>query len=233
MTSLIRLAPSVRGPAPPRAVTWPTLDPAARFMADASLTIAYQRGEASPPVAGCREIVTSRNAWERTGTRPCHLPGDGDAKVRAMPEISGETLRAWRRSWGWDAPELARQLRKGCATHPGVHVRFVGNQDHLRVWAGQAVPSGCDDHDRQASCDRLVAIAAGDDHAARRRHSLLLGTTALTSAFRSGCDLCNQTRRSTRPNSEAPTLMSCTPHPAGCLKMSVAGATMSRGRKLR
>jgi hypothetical protein len=91
---------------------------------------------------------------------------------------------------------------------PGVHVRFVGNQDHLRVWAGQAVPSGCDDHDRQASCDRLVAIAAGDDHAARRRYFLLLGTTALTSAFRSGCDLCNQTWRSTRPNSEAPTLMS-------------------------
>src|ERR1035437_280151 len=90
--------------------------------------------------------------------------------------------------------------------------KFVGNQDHLRVWAGQAGPSGCDDHDRQASCDRLVAIAAGDDHAARRRHSLLLlVTTALTSAFGSGWDLYNQTRRSTRPNSEAPTLMSHTP----------------------
>ncbi len=29
-----------------------------------------------------------------------------------MPEISGETLRAWRRSRGWDVPELARQFRK-------------------------------------------------------------------------------------------------------------------------
>ena len=35
-----------------------------------------------------------------------------------MPEISGETLRAWRRSCGWDVPELARQLRKAAGNDP-------------------------------------------------------------------------------------------------------------------
>src|ERR1035441_4832279 len=35
---------AVPQPAPPRAVTWPTLDPAVSFMADAFLTIAYQHG---------------------------------------------------------------------------------------------------------------------------------------------------------------------------------------------
>ena len=35
-----------------------------------------------------------------------------------MPEISGETLRAWRRSRGWDVPELARQLRKAAGNDP-------------------------------------------------------------------------------------------------------------------
>jgi len=29
-----------------------------------------------------------------------------------MPGLDGEMLRAWRRSRGWDVPELARQLRR-------------------------------------------------------------------------------------------------------------------------
>jgi Ankyrin repeats (3 copies) len=33
-------------------------------------------------------------------------------KVRAMPHIDGEALRAWRRSRGWDVPETARRLRR-------------------------------------------------------------------------------------------------------------------------
>ena len=28
-----------------------------------------------------------------------------------MPTIDGETLRAWRRSRGWDVPEMARRMR--------------------------------------------------------------------------------------------------------------------------
>jgi hypothetical protein len=35
-----------------------------------------------------------------------------------MPEISGETLRAWRRSRGWDVPETARQLRRAAENDP-------------------------------------------------------------------------------------------------------------------
>jgi hypothetical protein len=35
-----------------------------------------------------------------------------------MPEISGETLRAWRRARGWDVPETARQLRRAAGNDP-------------------------------------------------------------------------------------------------------------------
>jgi tetratricopeptide (TPR) repeat protein len=38
-----------------------------------------------------------------------------------MPGIDGGTLRAWRRSRGWDVPEVARQLRRA-ARDTGVHI---------------------------------------------------------------------------------------------------------------
>ncbi len=75
-----------------------------------------------------------------------------------MPEISGETLRAWRRSGGWDVPETARQLRKaaGNDTMP-VHdalVRMIYRWERLglrteryellyrRLGAGMPRPDG-------------------------------------------------------------------------------------------
>src|SRR5260370_25043708 len=38
-----------------------------------------------------------------------------------MPGIDGGTLRAWRRSRGWDVPEVARQLRRA-ARDAGVDI---------------------------------------------------------------------------------------------------------------
>lgn len=35
-----------------------------------------------------------------------------------MPVIAGETLRAWRRSRGWDVPELARRIRQAAGGDP-------------------------------------------------------------------------------------------------------------------
>jgi hypothetical protein len=35
-----------------------------------------------------------------------------------MPGIDGATLRAWRRSRGWDVPEMARQLRRAAGSDP-------------------------------------------------------------------------------------------------------------------
>ena len=50
----------------------------------------------------------------------------GYAKVRAMPQIDGETLRSWRRSRGWDVPETARQLRHSAADgHMPAHDALV------------------------------------------------------------------------------------------------------------
>lgn len=42
-----------------------------------------------------------------------------------MPGMDGETLRAWRRSRGWDVPEMARQLRRA-ARESGVDVAAPG-----------------------------------------------------------------------------------------------------------
>jgi hypothetical protein len=53
-----------------------------------------------------------------------------------MPAISGATLRAWRRSRGWDVPEMARQLRRAArdtgqtaAAHEGL-VRMIRDWEH-------------------------------------------------------------------------------------------------------
>jgi tetratricopeptide (TPR) repeat protein len=47
--------------------------------------------------------------------------GDGNAKVRAMTRIDGRTLRDWRRSRGWDVPELAYQLRDAAGGRVAAH----------------------------------------------------------------------------------------------------------------
>ena len=56
------------------------------------------------------------------------LPRDGDAKVRTMTGCDGSELRDWRRSRGWDVPELARRLRRASggpvAAHDGL-IRMI------------------------------------------------------------------------------------------------------------
>jgi transcriptional regulator with XRE-family HTH domain len=52
-----------------------------------------------------------------------------------MPDINGEILRAWRRSHGWDVPEMARQLRRiargQIADHDGL-VRMIRDWERGR-----------------------------------------------------------------------------------------------------
>lgn len=52
-----------------------------------------------------------------------------------MPGINGETLRAWRRSQGWDVPEMARQLRRVAqgpiADHDGL-IRMIRDWERGR-----------------------------------------------------------------------------------------------------
>lgn len=47
--------------------------------------------------------------------------------MRALTDVTGETLRAWREAKGWDVPRMARELRKvardtgeGVAAHHGL-----------------------------------------------------------------------------------------------------------------
>ena len=68
--------------------------------------------------------------WEHTGVsgaRPCPTC-DGDAKVPVVAVSNGGELREWRRSRGWDVPELARRLRRAAdepiAAHDGL-VRMI------------------------------------------------------------------------------------------------------------
>lgn len=54
-----------------------------------------------------------------------------NAKVGSMP-VNGDVLRSWRRSRGWDAPEMARELRKASAGGPlPVHDALVRM---IRYW---------------------------------------------------------------------------------------------------
>jgi len=38
-----------------------------------------------------------------------------------MTRINGETLREWRRSRGWDVPEMARRLRRASSEPIAAH----------------------------------------------------------------------------------------------------------------
>ena len=60
---------------------------------------------------------------EYPGARQCSRR-DSDAKVPAMAVTNGGELREWRRSRGWDVPDLARRLRRAAdepiAAHEGL-----------------------------------------------------------------------------------------------------------------
>jgi len=79
------------------------------------------------------------------------IPVDGYAKVRAMPRIDGETLRAWRRSRGWDVPATARQLRHA-ALDGQVMARITGTNtsDDAIAEMGHAAAYLADAHTRVA-----------------------------------------------------------------------------------
>jgi hypothetical protein len=52
---------------------------------------------------------------EQQGTPGNNQVCPATRRRHAMPRIDGETLRAWRRSRGWDVPETARQLRRAAS----------------------------------------------------------------------------------------------------------------------
>jgi hypothetical protein len=57
----------------------------------------------------------SENQWserERTGARKRLASVPRYVRMRALTDVTSETLRRWRQSQGWDVPRMARELRK-------------------------------------------------------------------------------------------------------------------------
>src|SRR6266699_6968317 len=77
----------------------------------------------------------------------------------AMPGMDGGTLRAWRRSRGWDVPEVARQLRRA-AREAGVDI---------------AAPSGL---------TRMIYAWERGDHELSERYELLYRALGLGASRR-------------------------------------------------
>jgi transcriptional regulator with XRE-family HTH domain len=48
-----------------------------------------------------------------------------------MPDVTGEMLREWRRSRGWDVPEMARRLRQAASEPIAAHNGLV---KMIRAW---------------------------------------------------------------------------------------------------
>jgi hypothetical protein len=53
-----------------------------------------------------------RSERERTGARQRPAGVSRYARMRALTDVTSETLRLWRQSRGWDVPRMARELRK-------------------------------------------------------------------------------------------------------------------------
>ena len=49
---------------------------------------------------------------ERTGARQRPASVFRYARMRALTDVTSETLRRWRQSQGWDVPRMARELRR-------------------------------------------------------------------------------------------------------------------------
>src|SRR6266568_2643512 len=79
----------------------------------------------------------------------------------AMPGMDGGTLRAWRRSRGWDVPEVARQLRRA-AREAGVDI---------------AAPSGL---------TRMIYAWERGDHELSERYELLYRALGLGASQQPG-----------------------------------------------
>ena len=108
-----------------------------------------------------------------------------------MPEIGGETLRAWRRSRGWDAPETARQLRKAAGNDPmPVHdalVRMIYRWERagLRteryelLYRKVGFPGPAGGHESEQQPGSLVPRGQEDDPVRRRTFVELTGISVV------------------------------------------------------
>lgn len=89
------------------------------------------------------------------------MPGCDGAKVRAMPAADGTILRAWRRSRGWDVPEMARQLRRAARGAGQTVAAHTGLVRMVRAWER-------DDHQLSERYELLYAMALNIDLARLR-----------------------------------------------------------------
>ncbi len=117
-----------------------------------------------------------------------------------MPRIDSETLRAWRRSCGWDVPELARQLRRAADGEP-----LPGHDSLVRMIRGWERG----DHEISERYELLYLRALGaprasygasqDEDEVVRRHDFLALAGATTASIMAGAFAGEWPRPAARP----------------------------------
>jgi hypothetical protein len=109
-----------------------------------------------------------------------------------MPRIDAKTLRAWRRSRGWDVPELARQLRSAASSEPmPVHdslLRMIrgwerGDHDlserYELLYRKLGFPDSADNDEPRPQPESPAASAQEDDPVRRRTFVELTGISII------------------------------------------------------
>jgi hypothetical protein len=113
-----------------------------------------------------------------------------------MPGVDGATLREWRRSRGWDVPEVARQLRRAAdqagvqiAAHDGL-VRMIyawerGDHDlseryerYELLYRKAGFPDSTGNDETGSQPGSLPGVGQEDDPVRRRTFVELTGTAA-------------------------------------------------------
>ena len=65
-----------------------------------------------PATVQCTFTAWHSETEGANGSEPERASDRQFARMRALTDVTGETLRRWREAKGWDVPRMARELRK-------------------------------------------------------------------------------------------------------------------------
>src|ERR1700757_1089590 len=70
------------------------------------------RSPMRPGTVQCTFTAWHSKTEGANGSEPERTSDREFARMRALTDVTGETLRLWREAKGWDVPRMARELRK-------------------------------------------------------------------------------------------------------------------------